>query len=94
MVTKCSAIGCLTNYKGHNTGAVFGLPKEEDLHRNVSKVKNIFICEKNFDDRFFNKNGKSTRLIISSRHFLRFCRVDQLQQYETLDNISNFFGRG
>ena len=72
MVNKCSVI------RGHNTGAVFGLPKEEDLrlwritflHGNdVSKLKNIFICKKCVDDRFLNKNGKRTSLIINEQPF-------------------------
>ena len=69
MVNKCSVIGCLTNYKGHITGAVFGLPEDlrlqwiTFLHRDVRKLINIFICEKHFDDRFLNKNGKRTRLV-------------------------------
>ena len=104
MVNKCSAIGCLTSYKGHNTGAVFGLPKEEDLrlrwitflHRNdVSKLINIFIRERHFDDTFLNKNGKRTRLIISKQPlFLRFWWIPKRsshrqfsQQYRRLENL-------
>ena len=77
MANKCSAIGCPTSYKGHNTGAVFGLQKEvlklwwiTFLHWNdISKLKNIFICEKHFDDRFLSKNRKRTRLIINKQLF-------------------------
>ena len=59
-------------------GAVFGVPKEKDLrlrritflHRNdVSKLKSILIWEKHFDDRFLNKKGKLTRLIINKLPF-------------------------
>ena len=103
MVDKCSAIRCLTNYKGHNTGAVFGLPKEEYLrlrritilHRNdVSKLKNIFICEKHFDDRFLNKNRKRTRLNINKLPFPSILSDTQKklhrqfsQQYRRLENL-------
>lgn len=78
MVNKCSVFGCDTNHKPNSKGAVFGLPKEEDLKRrwivflhrnNISNLKNIFICEKHFQDKFLNKNEKRTRLIMKIKPY-------------------------
>lgn len=71
MVNKCSVIGCNTNYKGHETGAVFKLPKEKDLQEQWVKflyrqdypsLKKVFICYKHFSENFLDKNGKRLRL--------------------------------
>ena len=84
-------------------GAVSGLPKKYDLrlrwitflHRNdVIKLQNIFICEKHFDDRILNKNGKRTRLIINKQPIPSILSDTQRsfhrkfsQQYRRLENL-------
>ena len=73
MVNKCNAKGCFTNFPGHDSGAVFSLPKDDRLRENwlkfikrkeIESCKYTFICEKHFEDRFLNKTGNLIRLIM------------------------------
>ena len=70
MVNRCSVRGCFTNHRGHSSGAVFKLPPHEPLksswikfmNRDITCMKNVFICYKHFDDVHLNKEGKRIRL--------------------------------
>ena len=67
MFNKCSVFGCFTNFQGHDAGTVFGLPNNEDLKSRWLKFINrsdldptssfIFVCEKHFENKYFNKNN-------------------------------------
>ena len=106
-------LGCPTNHNDNATGAVFGLPQNENLRsqwiklskcQNASALKNSFICEKHFEDRFLKKNEKRCRLnnhlnpvptIYSDKKprkppTERIFQPDQLKEYKEKDAISSF----
>ena len=72
MVNKCSVVGCYTNFEGHGKGAVFGLPKDEDLkcrwirflnRQDFASSSYVFICEKHFEEKYLNRcKEKRSRL--------------------------------
>ena len=65
MLNKCSVNGCLTNYGGHDKGAMFGLPKDEEQrkkwkeflhHPDSSSLKSLFVCHKHFTVDLVKRN--------------------------------------
>jgi len=71
MPNKCSVPSCFTNYKGHDKGTVFGLPKDEATRdmwikfvnrKDSSSLKHIYICENHFEERFLSNNENRVRL--------------------------------
>ena len=61
----------LQNYPGHNSAAVFRLPNNPQLQANglkflnrtaVHALKNIFLCEHHFEDKYLNNSGRRVRL--------------------------------
>ena len=76
MVNKCNATCCFSNYPGHDSATLFKLPEDKDLQlkwikflnrETTSSLKNIFLCEKHFEDKYLKKNEKRSRLILSMR---------------------------
>ena len=74
MVNKCNRCN---NFVGHGKGAVFGLPKEEDLKCRWIKFLNrqdfdasssyVFICEKHFKEKYLNRcRGSQVRKSVTS----------------------------
>ena len=47
VVNKCSVIGCLSNYKGHNTGAVFGWRSKVPSRKAGKQILMIFLDDCN-----------------------------------------------
>ena len=78
MPNKCSVAKCYTNFKGHPTGTVFELTKDEELQPvwrrflnrqadDVAKLKSIYFCEKHFEEKYIQRNAKYPRLINSMK---------------------------
>ena len=75
MVNRCNATGCYTNYPGHDSGAVFSLPKDEKIRaawikflnrKDADSLKNIYLCEKHFESKYMKKNENRIRLVMAS----------------------------
>lgn len=77
MVNKCSVTGCSTNHRNHETGAVFKLPKNEELRKHWIKFINrgdindmsyVFACDKHFEEKYLKRNANRVRLVKTSEN--------------------------
>ena len=72
IVNKFSVNGCLTNYDGHDKGAMFGLPKDEEQRKkwiqflnspDSSSLKSLFfVYDKHFEVDLVKRNEKRMKL--------------------------------
>ena len=71
MPNHCTVRGCLTNYKAHEDGSVFVLPKIEAQRsqwlrflnwKPADSLKNVFICYKHFEPKFLEPSKKGVKL--------------------------------
>ena len=77
MVNRFNASGCYTNYPGHNSASVFRLPNDPQLQvtwvkflnrlTDVHALKNIFLCQHHFEDKYLNNSGSRIRLKLDKK---------------------------
>jgi len=93
MVNKCRVLGCTTNYQGHESAAVFKLPKNEEVkqrwikflnRKDVHELKNVFVCEKHFEEKYLKRNDDRVRLINSLFPVPTLCTGTNEQSYSVL----------
>ena len=74
MVNKCRVQGCKSNYQGHASAAVFKIPEDTELkqrwikfldRKDIHELKNVFVCEKHFAEKYLRRNNNRVRLINS-----------------------------
>lgn len=71
MPNHCTVRGCLTNYKGHEQGSVFLLPKNEVQRTEwlkfinytyIESLKKVYVCFKHFETKFLLPSKKGVKL--------------------------------
>lgn len=71
MPNHCSVPGCKTNYKNHDQGSVFLLPKNETQRaqwlkflnvKNGETIKKVYVCFKHFDRKLLLPSKKGVKL--------------------------------